>query len=178
MSQSRPLYVGLDVHTEPIAVADVAKDHAAELVFPGTIGTRQCDLGLLIRKLHAKSTHLGFVYEAGPGGDWLDGSLTNRGHVGWVVAPSLIPQKAGDRVKTDRRDARKWAHLMRSDDLAPVSVPAAEDDAIRGLSRAREDAMRDLKAAKCRLKAFLLRHDSRYPGRGEVCYQPLGQGKK
>jgi transposase len=82
-----------------------------------------------------------------------------------VVAPSLLPNKAGDRVKTDRRDAMQLARLMRSGDLTPVDVPKVEDEAIRDLTRAREDALRDLKAAKLRLKAFLLRHDIRYTGR-------------
>jgi transposase len=80
------------------------------------------------------------------------------------VAPSLIPKKAGDRVKTDRRDAMQLARLMRSGDLTPVYVPKVEDEAIRDLCRAREDAIQDLKAAKFRLKAFLLRHDIRYAG--------------
>ena len=82
-----------------------------------------------------------------------------------MVAPSLIPKKAGDRVKTDRRDAVQLARLTRSGDLTPVYVPKVEDEAIRDLSRAREDAISDLKAAKFRLKAFLLRHDIRYTGR-------------
>jgi transposase len=77
------------------------------------------------------------------------------------VAPSLIPKKAGDRVKTDRRDAVQLARLMRSGDLTPVYVPQVADEAIRDLSRAREDALRDLKTAKCRLKALLLRQDIR-----------------
>jgi transposase len=81
------------------------------------------------------------------------------------VAPSLIPKKAGDRVKTDRRDAIQLARLMRSGDLTPVYVPTVEAEAICDLSRAREDAIRDLKAAKFRLKASLLRHDIRYTGR-------------
>jgi transposase len=80
------------------------------------------------------------------------------------VAPSLIPKKAGDRVKTDRRDAVQLARMMRSGDLTSVYVPQVEDEAIRDLSRAREDTIRDLKAAKFRLKAFLLRHDIRYTG--------------
>jgi transposase len=83
----------------------------------------------------------------------------------WVVAPSLIPKKAGDRVKTDRRDAVQLARLMRSGDLSRVYVPTVEDEAMRDLSRAREDALRDLKAAKFRLTAVLLRHDIRYTGR-------------
>ena len=81
------------------------------------------------------------------------------------MAPSLIPKKAGDRVKTDRRDAIQLARLMRSGDLTPVYVPRVDDEAIRDLTRAREDTIRDLKAAKFRLKAFLLRHDIRYTGR-------------
>jgi transposase len=81
------------------------------------------------------------------------------------VAPSLIPKKAGDRVTTDRRDAVQLARLMRSGDLTPVYIPQEEDEAMRDLTRAREDAIGDLKAAKFRLKAFLLRHDIRYTGR-------------
>jgi transposase len=88
-----------------------------------------------------------------------------QGYVCWVVAPSLIPTKPGDRVKTDRRDARQLARLMRSGDLTPVYVPAVDDAAIRDLSRARAETLRDLKAAKLRLKAFLLRHDIRSTGR-------------
>jgi transposase len=164
MHQSSTLYVGLDVHKESIAVAYVAKAHDAEVIFLGTIGTRQADIDQLVRKLQAKAKHLVFVYEAGPCGYWLYRYLTNKGHICWVVAPSLIPKKAGDRVKTDRRDAVQLARLMRSGDLTPVYVPKVADEAMRDLTRAREDALRDLKAAKFRLKAFLLRHDIRYTG--------------
>jgi transposase len=120
---------------------------------------------MLIRKLQSKSHHLAFVYEAGPCGYWLCRYLTKKGHICWVVAPSLIPKKAGDRVKTNRRDAIQLARLMRSGDLTPVYVPQVEDEAIRALSRAREDALRDLKTAKHRLTALLLRHDIRSTGR-------------
>jgi transposase len=164
MPQSSTLYVGLDVHKESSAVAYVAKDHDAEVIYLGSIGTRQADIDQVVRKLQAKAKHLVFVYEAGPCGYWLYRYLTKKGYVCWVVAPSLIPKKAGDRVKTDRRDAVQLARLMRSGDLTPVYVPTVEDEAIRDLSRAREDAMCDLKAAKFRLKAFLLRHDIRYTG--------------
>jgi transposase len=165
MPHSSTLYVGLDVHKDSIAVAYVAKDHDAEVIYLGTIGTRQVDIDQRVRQRHSKAKHLVFVYEAGPGGYWLSRDLTKQGHVCWVVAPSLIPKKAGDRVKTDRRDAVQLARLMRSGDLTPVYVPKVEDEAIRDLTRAREDALRDLKAAKCRLKAFLLRHDIHYTGR-------------
>lgn len=96
-----------------------------------------------------------------------------KGDVCWGVAPSLIPKKAGDRVKTDRRDAMQLARLMRSGDLTPVYVPAVDDEAIRDLSRAREETLRDLKAAKLRLKAFLLRHDIRSTGRANWSPAPL-----
>jgi len=165
MHQSSTLYIGMDVHKEAIAVAYVAKDHDADVIYLGTIGTRHVDIDNLIRKLQAKAKHRVFVYEAGPCGYWLYRYLTKKGYVCWVVAPSLIPKKAGDRVKTDRRDAVQLARLMRSGDLTPVYVPQVEDEAIRDLTRAREDTIRDLKAAKFRLKAFLLRHDIRYTGR-------------
>ena len=164
MTHTNTLCIGLDVHKESIAVAYVAQDHGAEVTYLGTIGTRQCDIDQLIRKLQSKSKHLVFVYEAGPCGYWLYRYLTKKGLACWVVAPSLIPKKTGDRVKTDRRDAVQLARLMRSGDLIPVYVPQVEDEAIRDLSRAREDTIRDLKAAKFRLNAFLLRHDIRYTG--------------
>jgi transposase len=165
MHQSSTLYVGLDVHKESIAVAYVAKDHGAEVIYLGTIGTRHGDIDKLIRNMQSKAKQLVFVYEAGPCGYWLYRYLRKKGDECWVVAPSLIPKKAGDRVKTDRRDAVQLARLMRSGDLTPVYVPTVEDEAIRDLSRAREDAIGDLKTAKFRLKAFLLRHDIRYTGR-------------
>ena len=120
MPQSTTLDVGMDVHQESIAVADVAHDHGAEVVFLGSIGTRQCDLDQLIRKMHSKATHLVFVDEAGPWGSWRSRDLTKKGHRCRVVAPSLIPKKAGDRVKTDRRDAIQLARLLRSGDLTPI----------------------------------------------------------
>jgi transposase len=164
MTQSRTLSVGLDVHKDSLAVAYAAQEHGAEGVALGNIGTRQRDSDPLVRRLQAKSPPLVFVYEAGPCGYWLSRSLTKKGQVCWVVAPSLLPKKAGDRVTTNRRDAITLARLMRSGDLTPVSVPAVEDAAMRDLCRAREEVIRDLKAAKFRLKAFLLRQDIRSTG--------------
>jgi len=165
MQHSSTLFVGLDVHKEAISVAYVAEELGAEVVSVGSIGTRQSDIDKLIRKLKGKASKLVFVYEAGPCGYWLYRYLTKQKLTCRVVAPSLIPKKAGDRVKTDRRDAVQLARLMRSGDLTAVYVPAIEDEAIRDLSRARQDTMPDLKAAKYRLKAFLLRQDIRYEGR-------------
>jgi len=162
---NRTLYVGLNVHKDSIAVAYAPEDRGAEGVSLGTIGTRPCDIDKLLRRLQAKGARLVFGYEAGPCGYWLYRYLTRKGFPCHVVAPSLIPRKPGDRVKTDRRDASTLARLLRSGDLTSISVPQLEAEAIRDLSRAREDALRDLKAAKSRLKAFLLRQDIRYVGR-------------
>jgi transposase len=165
MAHTSTLFIGLDVHKETIVVAYVGEERGAEVTSLGTVGTRQCDIDKLIRRLQAKGKLLHFVYEAGPCGYWLYRYLTKKNLKCWVVAPSCIPKKAGDRVKTDRRDAVQLARLLRSDDLTPVYIPSVEDEAIRDLVRAREDALKDLKAAKVRLKAFLLRQDIRYEGR-------------
>jgi len=155
----------MDVHKDTIAVAYVAQEPGAEVTYLGTIGTRQCDIETLIRKRPSTAQHLICSYEAGPCGSWLYRSLQNKADDCWVVAPSLSPKKAGDRVKTDRRDAVQLARLARSGDLTPVSVPTVDDEAIRDLPRAREDVLRDVKDATFRLKAFVLRQDIRYAGR-------------
>jgi transposase len=173
MSQSSTLFIGMDVHKDSIAVAYVAQDHGAEVMYLGAIGTRHCDIEQLIRKMHSKATPLIFVYEAGPCGSWLYRYLMKRGYDCWVVAPSLIPKKPGDRVKTDRRDAVQLARLARSGDLTAVYVPKVADEAIRDLPRAREDALSDLKDATFRLQAFLLRQDIRYTGRANWGPAPL-----
>jgi len=170
---NRTLSVGLDVHKDSIAVAYAPEDRGAEVVSVGPIGTRQCDIDKLIRKLQAKDATLVFVYAAGPCGYWLYRSLTRKGLTCSVGAPSLIPRKPGDRVKTDRRDAIPLARLMRSGDLTPIYVPQVQDEAIRDLSRAREDTVSDLRVATQRLKAFLLRQDIRDEGRATWSPAPL-----
>src|SRR5262245_50461063 len=157
MAPSSTLFVGLEVNKETIAVAYVAEAREAAVVVLGSIGTRQCDIDKLIRKLQAKGKTLHFVYEAGPCGYWLYRYLTKKNFLCWVVVPSCIPKKASDRVKTDRHDAVQLARLLRSGDLSPVYIPSVEDEAIRDVVRAREDSLKALKAAKVRLKAFLLR---------------------
>jgi transposase len=161
MHQSSTLDVGRDVHKDSIAAAYVAQDHGAEVTYLGTIGTRHGHIDQLVRKMQSKANRLVFVYEAGPCGHWLYRYLMRKGYDCWVVAPSLIPKKAGDRVNTDRRDAVQLARLARAGALTPVYVPTVEDEAIRDLTRAREDTLSDLKAAKFRLKAVLLRPDIR-----------------
>jgi transposase len=165
MAYTSTRFVGLDVHKETIAVAYVGEERGAAVTSVGTIGPRQSAIDKLIRKRQAKGQTLHLVYDAGPCGYWLSRYLSRKGLTCWVVAPSQIPQKAGDRVKTDRRDAVQLARLLRSGDLTPGYIPSVADEAIRDLVRAREEVLRDLQAAKGRLKAFLLRQDIRSEGR-------------
>jgi transposase len=159
------LFVGLDVHKDSISVAHVTSDPGAEVVYVGRVGTRTADVDKLLRRLQRRGDRLVFAYEAGPCGYGLYRHLSVKGITCLVVAPSLIPKKPGERVKTDRRDAVQLARLLRSGDLTPVYVPRIEDEAIRDLSRAREAAMSNLKDAKLRLKSFLLHHGLNYTGR-------------
>jgi transposase len=139
--------VGLDVHKETISVA-YAAGGSAEPQFVGEIGTRQCDIDKLVRWMRSKSPRLVFAYEAGPCGYVLHRYLTEKGLDCRLVAPSLIPKKPGDRVKTDRRDAIEIARHLRSGDLTKVYVPSVADEAIRDVSRARDATRVTLKAAK------------------------------
>jgi transposase len=165
MAQSTPLFVGLDVHKDSIAVAHAVGGGTELPVYVGTIGTRQADLDRLIHRLQSKASRLLFAYEAGPCGYGLYRYLTGKGLACQVVAPSLIPKKPGDKVKTDRRDAVELARLLRSGDLTAVYVPSIEDEAVRDLCRARDAARVTGKDAKLRLKAFLLRLGLHYVGR-------------
>jgi transposase len=138
------------------------------------ISTRHADRDQLTRQLPSKATRLVFVYAAGPCGSWLSRYLHKKGDNCWVVAPSLMPKKPGERGKTDRRDAMPLARLLRSGALTPVSVPTGEAEALRDLCRARADALWDLKAAQGRLQAFLLQ--SGHPT-GDRLRWPLKSGK-
>lgn len=167
MRQSTPLFVGLDVHKDSIAVAHASGGTPAAPVFVGAIGSRQADIDQLLRRLNGKTRALTVAYEAGPCGYGLYRYLTAKGVTCQVVAPSLMPKKPGDKVKTDRRDAVTIARLLRSGDLTPVYVPSVQDEAVRDLSRARDAARVTMKDAKLRLKAFLLRLGHHYVGRAD-----------
>ena len=167
MAKSTPLFVGLDVHKDSIAVAHAEGGCADPPVFVGAIGSRQADVDRLLRRLQGKTASLQFAYEAGPSGYRLYRYLTEQGFACQVIAPSLIPRKPGDKAKTDRRDAVTLARLLRSGDLTAVYVPSVEDEAMRDLCRARDAARITQKDAKLRLKAFLLRQGLHYVGRAD-----------
>jgi len=157
-------YVGLDVHKETIAIA-VAEAHGGEVRYVGEIANTPEAVEKLVRQLRKNDARLSFCYEAGPCGYGLQRQLTDLGWECMVVAPSLIPKKAGDRVKTDRRDSLSLARLHRAGELTAVCVPDGPQEALRDLTRAREDLKHLQRQAKQRLLAFLLRHGKRYDGK-------------
>ncbi len=159
------LFVGLDVHKASIDVATAADGRNAEVRHYGQITGDLDALDKVIRKLQSTGRTLRVVYEAGPCGYAIYRHLTARQIECTVIAPSMTPKKSGDRVKTDRRDAITLARLHRAGELTAVYVPREDDEAMRDLSRAREDAKRAETRARQQLQALLLRHDIRYTGR-------------
>ena len=131
------------------------------------IGSIAHDVGKLVKLLarYGEPGQVQVVYEAGPTGYGLQRELARRGYQCQVIAPSLIPKRAGDRVKTDHRDGLRLAELARAGELRAVWIPDPADEAIRDLARAREDAVNARTQARHQLKGFLLRHDVRYAGK-------------
>jgi len=156
------MFIGMDVHKNSIEIAIAQRSRNGEVRSYGKIDGTLDALDKVVRKLVSKGGPLHFVYEAGPCGYEIYRHLTAKGYDCAVVAPSRIPRKSGDRIKNDRRDACMLARLDRAGELTPVYVPFAEDEAIRDLTRAREDAKIDEKRSKQRLKSFLLRTGLRY----------------
>lgn len=157
-------YVGLDVHKESIAVS-VADAHGGEVRWLGEVANTPEDVVKLVRRLKKDGATLSLCYEAGPCGYGLHRQLLELGQDCQVVAPSLIPKKPGDRVKTDRRDSLTLARLHRAGELTSVWVPDEAQEALRDLTRAREDMKHLQRQVKQRLLAFLLRHGRSYPGK-------------
>ena len=156
-------YVGMDVHKQTIAVT-VAEAQGGEVRYLGEIGNSPEAIAKLVKQLRKGDVQLSFCYEAGPCGYGIHRQLTDLGWACQVVAPSLIPKKAGDRVKTDRRDSMMLARLHRAGELTAVWVPDEAQEALRDLTRAREDVKHLQRQSKQRLSAFLLRHGRSYGG--------------
>jgi transposase len=162
-------YIGLDVHKETVAVAWAGPEGQPQ--FHGncasSLRTVEDTLRRLAKKLGTGFKELKVTYEAGPTGFVLARRLRQLGIAVTVVAPSLIPRGAGERIKTDRRDALKLARLHRAGELTAVHIPDGTDEAIRDLCRARTDAVDDMHRAKRRMSSFLLRNGHHYTGKGK-----------
>ncbi len=157
--------VGMDVHKNSIAIVTADTFGTMEVRrFGRILGTIDA-LDRAVRKLASRGTTLHFVYEAGPCGYEIYRHLTKKGLWCKVVAPSKTPRKSGDRIKNDPRDAETLARMERADELTAIHVPSEEDEAMRDLTRGREDAVRALRTARHQLSAFLLRYGTRYPGK-------------
>jgi transposase len=156
------IYVGLDVHKDTIAVALAEAGKRGEVRQHGQIANTPTALKGMAARLSRGGSDLRFCYEAGPCGYGIQRQLTAAGHECVVVAPSLIPRRPGDRIKTDRRDAINLAKLHRAGELTAVWVPDQTHEAIRDLVRARLAAVRTLRQARQQLSGFLLRHGHHY----------------
>jgi transposase len=155
-------HVGLDVHAERIVIASLVGQAKGPTIWD--IPNDEKVIRRTFQRLANGSHELRCCYEAGPCGFELHRQLTAMGIGCEVVAPSLIPVRAGDRVKTDRRDATKLARLYRAGELTTITVPTAEQEAVRDLVRARDDVRKDLTAARHRLGKFLIRHGRIFHG--------------
>jgi transposase len=158
-------YVGLDVHKDSITIAIADQGRDGDVRIYGKIINDFDQIDKVMRKLISKNAKLRCAYEAGPCGYPLYRHLKHKEIDCIVVAPALIPKKSGERVKNDRRDAKKLATLHRSGELTAVYVPDQEDEAIRDLVRTRADIQKALRKVKQQINAFLLRHGISYSGK-------------
>lgn len=165
MKEDSVIFIGLDTSKLKISVAIADGSRNGEVRFFGDISSEPAPVASMVSKLSKRGAKLHFCYEAGPTGYGLYRQIVELGHDCVVVAPSLVPKRAGDRVKTNRRDAMSLARLHRAGELTAVWVPDEGHEAIRDLVRAREAASDALKQARQQLQSFLLRHGRIYAGR-------------
>ena len=163
MADYSEVFVGIDTSKLRNAVAIAEGGRNGEVRYLGEIENTEAATSKLVKKLAARHRRLTFCYEAGPTGYGLHRLIKTLGHECVVVAPSLIPKKPGDRVKTNRRDAVSMAKLLRAGELTAVWVPDRRHEAMRDLTRARETAVIDLRSKRQQVSAFLLRQGRWYP---------------
>lgn len=164
MKQDSVFYVGVDVSKAKHAIAIAEGGRHGEVHYFGEIEATPAAVERFVRKLEKKHPRLHFCYEAGPTGYGLYHQITALGHRCDVVAPSLIPQRPGERVKTNRRDAVSLARLLRAGELTGIWVPDAVHEAVRDLVRVRATASEDLRKKRQQLLSFLLRHGRIFSG--------------
>ena len=164
MDQSIRFFIGLDVHKDSIAIAAAPAQSREEPRFIGTTAYSAAQVMKALSRSQCTPAELAIVYEAGPCGYGLQRELSAHGYRCEVVAPSRVPRRPADRIKTDRRDALLLARLHRSAELVAVTVPDPADEAVRDLLRAREDAVKAQRCARQQLMAFLLRLGKPYRG--------------
>jgi transposase len=162
------LYIGLDVHKDSTTIAVAEPGPKGEIRLFGSISSDIDRLEKALRRIGKAhpNTQLQVAYEAGPCGFVIARRLKQLDVPCLVAAPSLIPKQPGSPFKTDKRDARTIARLLRAGELTGVYVPEPTDEAIRDLCRARTDAVDDMRRSRVRLKSFLLRHGYHYHGKG------------
>ena len=165
MSKNKRAFVAFDSAKAKHAVAIAEDGRDGEIRYLGEIENSPPAIRKLVTKLSRQYGQLHCCYEAGPTGYGLHRQLTDLGYVCDVVAPTMIPKRSGDRVKTNRRDAMTLVKLLRAGELRAIWVPDAVHEAIRDLTRAREAAMIDLRTKRQQLLSFLLRHGRNFSGR-------------
>jgi len=168
-------FIGLDIHKERISIAVAESGRSGAVEYFGEISNDPVAIGKLCDRLRRPGKTLAFCYEAGPCGYGVHRQLTSLGHRCDVVAPSLIPTRSGDRVKTNRRDATMLARLHRAGELTPVWVPDADHEAMRDLVRLRSVVRQIVTRARQHLQGFLLRHGRKH-GRGTAGEWLTGDG--
>ncbi len=176
MEERSKVFVGLDVHKDRISIGSAELGREAGRVVGG-IAHDVPKLSKQLDKLGGPA-RVHVVYEAGPTGYGLQRALAAKGYECEVIAPSKMPRRPGDRIKTDRRDCVQLAECSRAGQLSAVWIPDPHDEAIRDLARAREDAIKTRQQQRQQLKAFLLRHDRRYSGKtawSKTYYRWLGE---